>query len=130
MVFVFALLLLCDLLFLVGCAWLLRRWQIGRVKSRVDFDQMVRMRQDDGGLRFATADVEHYVKWSGISQMLLERDGVVVSHGILFFLIPDKAFASATDRLAFIREVYGRLDEKARAMSERHLRSALNEAAQ
>jgi hypothetical protein len=124
------LLLVGDFLIFAACMWLVCRWQVGRVRSRVDSGAMIRMTQDDGGLRFATANVEHYLKWPGINQVLLEHDGVVVSHGILFFLIPDKAFTSASDRLAFIREVYGRLGEKARASSERYLRSVLNEAVQ
>jgi hypothetical protein len=67
---------------------LLRRHQISLIKRRMDFDYTVRMTQDDGGLRFATRSIEYYVKWLGISQLLLEHDGVVVSHGNLFFLVP------------------------------------------
>src|SRR5262245_36201905 len=69
--------------------WGLRRLQAGQVKARVDFDQVVRLIQDDTGLRFATEDAELYFKWRGISQLLLVHDGVVVSHGALFFLVPD-----------------------------------------
>jgi hypothetical protein len=104
---------------------LLRRHQISLIKRRADFDHPVRMTQDNGGLRFATPGIEYYVKWPGVSQLLLEHDGVVVSCGNLFFLVPDRAFAGATDRLAFIRDVYGRLSENARKISERHVRSAL-----
>jgi len=104
---------------------LLRRYQIGQAKSRVNFNQVVRMTQDDGGLRFDTNEAEFYFRWHGLSQLLLEPDGVVVSHGNLFFLIPNTAFTSAEDRLAFIREVYGRLNETARAISEKHVRATL-----
>lgn len=110
--------------------WGLRRLQIRHVKTRVDFDQVVRLIQDDGGLRFATEDAEFYFKWRGISQLLLVHDSVVVSHGALFFLVPDAAFAGAVDRLAFIREVYSRLSDNARAISEKHVRAALSHGEQ
>jgi hypothetical protein len=79
------------------------------------------------GLRFATEEVEHYLKWRGISQLLLDRDGVIFSHGNLFFLIPDRAFASSEDRLAFIRDVHERLGERARALSEKHVSVVLKQ---
>jgi hypothetical protein len=110
--------------------WGLRRLQVRQVKARVDFDQVVRLIQDDDGLRFATEDTEFYFKWRGISQLLLVHDGVVVSHGGLFFLVPDAAFAGAGDRLAFIREVYSRLSDNARSISEKHVRAALSHAEQ
>ena len=107
--------------------WGLCRLQVNRFKVRVNFDQIVRLTQDDSGLRFATDDTEFYFKWRGISQLLLVRDGVVVSHGALFFIVPDTAFAGASDRLAFIREVYSRLSDHARSISEKHVRAALAE---
>ena len=107
--------------------WGLRRLQVSQVQARIDFDQVVRLIQDDNGLRFATEDTEYYFKWRGISQLLLVHDSVVVSHGALFFLVPDTAFAGADDRLAFIREVYSRLSDKARSISEKHVRAALSE---
>ena len=110
--------------------WGLRRLQVRQVKARVDFDQVVRLIQDDDGLRFATEDTEFYFKWRGISQLLLVHDGVVVSHGALFFLVPDAAFAGAGDRLAFIREVYSRLSDNARSISEKHVRAALSHGEQ
>jgi hypothetical protein len=110
--------------------WLLRRLTIRQIKGRADFDQVIRLRQDDGGLRFITDQTELYLKWQGISQILLEPDGVVVSHGNLFFLVPDIAFASADDRLAFMREVYGHLSETARSISERHVGAALRDVKQ
>jgi len=114
------------LLALLGL-WGLRRLQVRQVRARADFDQVVRLTQDDNGLRFATEDTEYYFKWRGISQLLLVHDSVVVSHGALFFLVPDAAFAGADDRLAFIREVYSRLSDKARSISEKHVRAALSE---
>jgi hypothetical protein len=113
--------------FIVGLR-LLRRYQLRLMKDRFNFDQIVRLNQDDGGVRLSTDGVEYYLKWQGLTQMLLERDGVVLSHGNLFFLVPNTAFASPEERLSFIREIYGHLSEKARAISEKHLQPALGPA--
>jgi len=118
--------LIVGLIF-VGGVLLLRRYRLRQLKTRANFDQVVRLKQDDGGLHVITDDIEYYLKWQGLTQMLLERDGIVVSHAGLYFLIPDKAFTSAAERLAFIRDVYGRLSERARAVSEKHVAPALAE---
>jgi hypothetical protein len=115
------------LVFIVGLR-LLRRYQLRLMKNRYNFDQIVRLNRDDGGVRLSTDGVEYYLKWQGVTQMLLERDGVVLSHANLFFLVPDTAFASPEERLSFIREVYGHLSEKARAISEKHIQPALGPA--
>lgn len=60
--------------------------------------------------------------------MLMERDGVAVSHGTLFFLIPDRAFGNVQERNAFIGQVFGRLGAEARGRSEKHMRPALSAA--
>jgi len=113
--------------FIVGLR-LLRRYQLRLMKNRFNFDQTVRLNQDDGGVRLSTDGVEYYLKWQGLTQMLLEPDGVVLSHGNLFFLVPNTAFASPEERLSFIREIYGHLSEKARAISKKHLQPALGPA--
>jgi hypothetical protein len=115
------------LAFIVGLR-LLRRYQLRLMKNRYNFDQVVRLNRDDGGVRLSTDGVEYYLKWQGVTQMLLERDGVVLSHANLFFLVPDTAFASPEERLSFIREIYGHLSEKARAISEKHIQPALGPA--
>jgi hypothetical protein len=115
------------LIFIVGLR-LLRRYQQRLMKDRFNFDQTVRLNQDDGGVRLSTDSFEYYLKWPGVTQMLLERDGVVLSHGNLFFLVPNTAFASPEERLSFIREIYGHLSEKARAISEKHIQPALGPA--
>ena len=61
--------------------WALRRFGLRQMKARADYQSTVRFRQDGGGLRFATDEIEYYLKWPGISQMLMEHDGVAVSHG-------------------------------------------------
>jgi len=115
------------LIFIVALR-LLRRYQLRLMKDRINFDEIVRLNQDDGGVRLTTDGVEYYLKWQGLTQMLLERDGVVLSHGNLFFLVPNTAFASPEERLSFIREIYGHLSEKARAISEKHIQPALSPA--
>jgi hypothetical protein len=99
-----------------------------RLRERVDLEKPTRLTQDDGGLRFATDQIEHYLKWHGITEMWLEPDGVVVSSAALAMLIPNTAFSDAAARLAFIRDVYARLSEQAKSRSERDMQIALNEA--
>jgi len=103
----------------------LRSVRMRPIRDRVDYDEVIRLTQDKDGLRFATANIEHYLKWPGISQLMVEHDGVVISHGNLFFLVPSAAFANEGERLDFIRDIFGRLSEKAQAISRRHVGSAL-----
>lgn len=110
-----------------GLVWI-RRHGKRQMKARVDFDSAVRLRQDHGGLRFATPEIEYYLKWGGIGQMMVEPDGVVVSHGSMFFLIPNSAFADKAERDAFVRDVYGRLNEAAVERSEKFIRPLLGAA--
>jgi hypothetical protein len=112
---------------LVACYVLLRKLNIYRVRSRIDFDLTIHLTKDDGGLRLATEGIEYYLKWLGISQMLMEPDGVVVLCANVAFLVPDAAFPDAGTRLAFIREVYGHLTEKARSASEKYIRPVLGQ---
>jgi hypothetical protein len=107
----------------------LRRAALRQTQTRADFDAEIKLRRDDGGLRIATEEIEYYLKWPGIGQMFMEPDGVVVSHGNLFFLVPDSAFESAAERNGFIRDVYGRLGADARSRSEDSMRVVLDAAA-
>jgi hypothetical protein len=121
---------LVSIILVVGIAALfLRRAALRRTQTCADFDAEIRLRRDEGGLRIATGEIEYYLKWPGISQMFMEHDGVVVSHGNLFFLVPDSAFESADERVAFIRDVYGRLGAEARSRSENSIRPMLDAAA-
>ena len=107
----------------------LRRHGRQMMKGRANFDDAVRFRKDVGGIRFATSQIEYYLKWQGISQMLMDRDGVAFSHGALFFLIPDSAFADLSERNALVRDVFGRLGPEARERSEKHIRPVLDASA-
>lgn len=113
----------------IGLIVMLRRYGIQQTKSRADFQSDIRLRQDDGGIRIATDEIEYYLKWRGISQMLMEHDGVVLSHASLFFLVPDAAFQDRRERDAFVRDVYGRLSDEARSRSEGDMRPVLDAAA-
>jgi hypothetical protein len=109
-----------------------RRHTFSKMKSRADFDSTVTLQQEPGGLRFATSQIEYYVKWNGISQMLKQHDGVAIAQGSLFFLIPDTAFADTSERDRFVLDVFGRLNDAAREQSEalvRPLRGALSTTA-
>jgi hypothetical protein len=117
------------LVLFVAALIVLRRSAFRQTKARANFQSDIRLRQDDGGIRIATDDIEYYLKWRGISQMLMEHDGVVVSHGNLFFLIPDSAFVDSQERNGFVRDVFGRLGEEARSRSERSVRPVLDTAA-
>lgn len=113
---------------LVAGLLLLRRHTRRLMKGRADFDSTVTLREEPDGLRFATPQIEYYVKWNGISQMLMQHDGVAISHGALFFLIPDVAFADRSERDAFVRDVFGRLNDAARERSETLVRPVLDAA--
>jgi hypothetical protein len=108
---------------------LLRRFALRQTQSRTNFDADVRLRCDDNGIRIASDQIEYYLKWPGISQMFMEHDGVVVSHGQLFFLVPDIAFKDADERISFIRDVFSRLGDEARSRSETSIRPVLDAAA-
>lgn len=112
---------------LVG-ALLLRRQGRSRMKARANFDSAVSLRQEPEGLRFATPDIEYLVKWNGMSQMMTVPDGVVVSHGSLFFLIPNTEFADDGERPAFVRDVYCRLNPAVVERSEAFMRPLLGAA--
>ena len=113
---------------LIGGILLLRRYGQQQAKARANYDSTVTLRQEAEGLRFATPEIEYFVKWNGISQMMTMHDGVVVSHGSLFFLVPDAAFADQGERDAFVTDIHGRLNEAAIARSETFIRPLLNAA--
>jgi hypothetical protein len=121
--------LVALLVIYVAAILLLRRFALRQTQARANFQLDVRLRRDDGGIRIATDEIEYYLKWPGISQMMMEHDGVVVSHGNLFFLIPDSAFADTQERNAFVREVFGRLGEAAQNRSETSMHAVLAAAA-
>jgi hypothetical protein len=119
---------LLILLFVLGI-WLLRRHGQRQMKQRADFDGMVRFREEPEGFRLATPEIEYFVKWHGISQMLLQPDGVVFSHGNLFFMVPNEAFRDVAERDRLARDVFDRLNPAARERSETFIRPVLDASA-
>lgn len=109
--------------------WLLRRHGKKQMKQRADFDSTVRFREEPDGLRLATPEIEYFVKWHGISQVLLLADGVVFSHGNLFFMVPNEAFRDLGERDALTRDVFGRLNPTARERSEKLIGPVLDASA-
>jgi hypothetical protein len=67
--------------------------------------------------------MEYYLKWQGISLLKPEPDGVAVSDGIMFWFIPYTAFDSPEDGRAFIGDVYGRLSQEAKSLSEKRVQA-------
>lgn len=103
----------------------IRRWAKRQSKSRADYDAEVTFRQEAGGLRIGTNNVEYFFKWAGIAQLLIEPDGLVFSHGNLFFFVPNSAFASLGERDALAREIFANLGQDAKDRSVAHLPPAL-----
>lgn len=98
--------------------WWLRRRGLNQSRERADYDSAVRFTQDGDGLRFATPEVEYFVKWQGISQMmLLDGEGLMFSHGNLFFLVPNEAFRDNEERDALAKDVFERLGPTSRNRS-------------
>ncbi|MDO9383979.1 MAG: hypothetical protein Q7T86_14070 [Hyphomicrobiaceae bacterium] len=109
--------------------WWVRRRGLKQAKQRADYDSEVRFREDPDGLRFATPEIEYLLRWQGISQlMLLESDGVLVSHGNLFFLVPNEAFRDAAERDALTRDVFARLNATAQERSLNFIPARLMQA--
>lgn len=107
-------------LFFVGL-FAIRSWGRRQAKARADYDAEATFRQESGGLRVGTNHIEYYVKWAGIVQLLIEPDGLVFSHGNLFFLVPNSAFASLGERDQLAREIFANLAQDAKDRSIAHL---------
>jgi hypothetical protein len=92
--------------------------------ARINFDASITLAPSQGGLHFAGAEIDYILKWSGIHELLCEPDGIVVVCGGLFFLVPDRAFATVAARNAFLDHVAAHLTPEARARSETELQRA------
>jgi hypothetical protein len=119
-------LFICAALFMAGVVWL-RAAQVECIGDRAEFDAIIYLTQDEGGLHFNSDAIEVYLKWHGIARLLGEPDGIAVSHGGSLWFIPDAAFHDAAERRAFIGDVYSHLDEAARSRSAKCVRAALAE---
>ena len=73
-------------IFFAGARWI-RTLRVAQLKRRATFNQIIRLTQDEGGLRVSHRRGGALLKWKGISQMnTWSGDGVAVSHGALFSL--------------------------------------------
>jgi hypothetical protein len=97
-------------------------------KSRVDFDQNIKLTFEDEGLRIVGSEIEILLKWQGIHQLFVVHDGIVVLVGNLLFAVPNVAFPTLEEKRTFLQDVYSRLSEKARSLSEKEVRAALNQS--
>jgi hypothetical protein len=111
-------------LFLLGIL-VIRAWGRRQSRSRADYDAEAKLRQDAGGLHIGTSSIEYYLKWRGIAQVLIEPDGLVVSHGNLFFFIPTSAFVSIGERVVLAVEIFANLGQEAKDRSVAHLPPAV-----
>ncbi len=106
----------------------LRTTQRQEIKARTNFGLTIRLTRNEEGIHIDTDEIAYLLKWRGINQMLIEPDGVVLSHGSLFFFVPDSAFADGAGRSAFIRDVYSHLGDEAKARSEYEIGPVLAQA--
>ncbi len=107
-----------------------RRTNRHDLKGRADFDASVRLRQEDGGLRIMGDQIEYYVKWNGISQLLKPHDGVALAHAALIFFVPDSAFINEAERNGFVRDVFARMGAEAQRRSQKNIASLLQQTGQ
>jgi hypothetical protein len=110
------------LFFFFGGMALIRRLFRARHAARVD--TTITLSPVATGLHVATKELEFFLKWIGIHELLAEPDGIVVVCGGAYFLVPDRAFASADARRAFLDHVTAHLTPEARARSETEVRRA------
>jgi len=103
----------------------IRARALSQSKSRADYDAEARFRQEADGLRIGTESIEYYLKWPGVAQVLIEPDGLVVSHGNLFFFIPNSAFSSLAERDDLVRDIFANLGQDAKDRSVAGLRQTL-----
>ena len=122
----FGLLALLIVLSIVGRKWMERRERM-RAEERYNYDEAISLKQHERGIHIGTDAIEYDLKWRGIEQMLLEPDGIVLGHGQMFWLIPDSAFPSPAARRTFVRDVYGRMSDEARAASAANIKLLLAE---
>jgi Zn-dependent protease with chaperone function len=96
-----------------------------QAKSRVDFDQSIKLTFEDEGLRIVGSEIEFLIKWLGIHQLFVVRDGIVVLAGNMLFAVPNIAFPTLEEKRNFLQDVYSRLSEKARSLSEKEVRAVI-----
>lgn len=111
-------------IFILGL-FVLSRIARHELQARVETAREIHLQPVDGGLRLATAMIDYTVKWPGIYEVQRQRDGIVLVHGgSLFFFVPDDAFASESNRVAFLDYLERGLTPDARARSAKEFARA------
>lgn len=111
-------------IFVVGLL-LLSRIARHDMQARLEAAREIHLKPVDGGLRLSTAMIDYIVKWPGIYEVQRARDGIVLVHGgTLFFFIPDEAFTSPANRVAFLDYLERGLTPEALTRSAKELARA------
>lgn len=97
-----------------------------RMRDRVGSEVPIRLVADSDGLRFIRNRSEYYLEWDGIDEIWMEKDGIVISANNCFNLIPDAAFENETEKLAFLRNVFDRINDVAQSRTRRYLKNTLS----
>lgn len=119
--------IIIALLFGISNYFVMKKIMTTQVKSRVDYSQDFKLFFEDNGLRIVTTEIEYLVKWQGIHQLFVVRDGIMVLAGNLLFAVPNVAFPTLEEKRTFLQDVYSRLSEKARSLSEKEVRAVIGQ---
>ena len=114
------------LLLSISIFFYMKKVTTAQAKNRVDFDQSIKLTFKDEGLKIVSSEIEYLVKWQGIHQLFVVRDGIVILAGNLLFVVPNVAFPTLEEKRTFLQDVYSCLSEKARSLSEKDVRAVLN----
>lgn len=121
----FDLMIIAALLLVISNFFFMKKITTAKAKSRVDFDQSIKLTFEDEGLRIVSSEIEYLVKWQGIHQLFVVRGGIVVLAGNLLIAVPNVAFPTPVEKRAFLQDVYSHLSEKARALSEKEVHAVI-----
>jgi len=72
---------------------------------------------DETGLRWADADIDFRLNWSGIEAVYATRSSLCFMSGIIGLVLPLNAFQSADQGRAFLADVLARIGPEAAARS-------------
>lgn len=97
----------------------MRSEQSRRVGHIVDW----KVSAEADGLRFASRNLEHMLRWPGVHQVLAEREGLIIVHGNSSYFIPREAFLDDDNRKAFFNLLATSIPAEARARSGQALKS-------
>lgn len=91
----------------------MRNAQSRRVGEKVDWT----ITAEEGGLRYASRNLDYVLRWPGFHQVFAEREGFILVHGNSYFFVPHEAFPTPEDRRVFFRLLAASLPAEALARS-------------